>query len=86
MEHLKLQHGNMSLKMKFREMEYPGNGQAGDGFNHMIEVEKGDEEDVETAVNVQPTVGKEDRIAILEAELGETKKRLEIASKLNNSK
>ena len=41
MKHLKVQHGYMSLKMKFHEMEFPKLGsKSSDGFNHMIEIEK----------------------------------------------
>ena len=51
MKHLKLHHNYMSMKMKYHEMEFPslsnqlsGNGQVRDGFGHIVEVEKGDDD------------------------------------------
>jgi hypothetical protein len=45
MKHLKVQHGYMSLKMKYHQTEFPSlGGQAGDGFKHMVEADKENEE------------------------------------------
>ena len=92
MKHLKLQHNYMSMKMKFHEQEFPslspqlgGNGQVRDGFGHILEAEKEEEEPTitdsgEDRKESESSV-KNDRIAELEAQLEETKARLDKANK-----
>ena len=82
MKHLQLQHKYLSLKMKFQEMEFPllgGRGKVSDGFGHIIETEKEDEEvqsAQEPGFEVDQSKLKNDRIAELEVQLEETKAKL----------
>ena len=79
MQHLKLQHNYMSLKMKYFELEFPSldaKGRVKDGFGHMIEPET-DVEVVESVIDNDQLKLKNEKIAELESQLKEAKAKLE---------
>ena len=81
MKHLYLQHNYMSMKMKYNSVEYPllgGRGQANDGFGNIVEPEK-HEESQEPSEMMDSS--KDEKIAELEAQLQETKSKLERTSR-----
>ena len=91
MQHLKLQHNYVSLKLKYQTMEYPqlrGQKHLADGFKHMIE----EAEDIEQtgaaeAVTPEESGDKDSAIAGLKSQLAEQAKLLqETKTNLNKEK
>ena len=77
MQHLKIQHGYISLKMRYQQEEFPelqGKTHLSDGFAHMVEAE-------ETKAELEKTVANEEDTNELYKELMETKSKLASAEK-----
>ena len=77
MQHLKIQHGYVSLKMRYQQEEFPelqGKAHLSDGFAHMVETE-------ETEAELEKTVANEEDTNELYKELMQTKSKLASAEK-----
>ena len=83
MRHLYLQHNYMSLKMKYNQVQFPllgSRAHANDGFGHISESEKS-MDNIEVACDPAKTEDDARRIAELEAQLSETRNKLDKANR-----
>jgi uncharacterized protein YcbK (DUF882 family) len=84
MKHLKLQHGYVSLKMKYQQEEFPqsmGKTHLSDGFSHMVETVDNDSPDIIAEVDLDKTAAQDSDTNALYKELMLTKSKLASAEK-----